>query len=80
VIAHFSSGDGSRAAAFPSLTEREREALDLIASGKGNAAIAHELVISLKTRAQPRLQHLQQAAGTAPIGRDRKGTPGRGGE
>jgi DNA-binding NarL/FixJ family response regulator len=49
VLAHFSSGDGSRAAAFPSLTEREREVLDLIASGKGNAAIAHELVISLKT-------------------------------
>jgi DNA-binding NarL/FixJ family response regulator len=49
VIAHFSTGAGSRAASFPSLTEREREVLDLIAAGKGNATIAYELMISLKT-------------------------------
>jgi DNA-binding NarL/FixJ family response regulator len=49
VISHFAQGAGSSAAAFPSLTEREREVLEMIAAGKGNATIAHELVISLKT-------------------------------
>ncbi len=49
VIAHFASGSGSSAMAFPSLTEREREVLELIAAGKGNATIAYELAISLKT-------------------------------
>jgi DNA-binding NarL/FixJ family response regulator len=49
VIAHFTTGPGSTAAAFPSLTDREREVLELVAAGKGNAAIAHNLMISLKT-------------------------------
>lgn len=49
VIAHFTHGAGSTGAAFPSLTEREREVLELIAAGKGNATIAHDLMISLKT-------------------------------
>jgi DNA-binding NarL/FixJ family response regulator len=49
VISHFAQGAGSSAAAFPSLTERESEVLEMIAAGKGNATIAHELVISLKT-------------------------------
>ncbi|HEU0286641.1 MAG TPA: response regulator transcription factor [Nocardioidaceae bacterium] len=49
VIAHFASGSGSTVAAFPSLTDREREVLEMIAAGKGNATIAHELRISLKT-------------------------------
>jgi DNA-binding NarL/FixJ family response regulator len=49
VICHFAQGAGSSAAALPSLTVREREVLEMIAAGKGNATIAHELVISLKT-------------------------------
>ncbi len=49
VIDHLAAGPGSMTAAFPSLTEREREVLELIATGQGNAAIAHELMISLKT-------------------------------
>ena len=35
--------------AFPDLTERERDVLTLIAQGRSNAAIAHELEISSKT-------------------------------
>ena len=49
IIAHFASGAGSTAATFPALTEREREVLEMVAAGKGNATIAHELMISLKT-------------------------------
>ena len=49
VIAHFATGSGSASATFPALTEREREVLELVAAGKGNATIAHELMISLKT-------------------------------
>jgi DNA-binding NarL/FixJ family response regulator len=49
VIDHFARGAGSTTAAFPSLTDREREVLEMIAAGKGNATIANELVISLKT-------------------------------
>ena len=35
--------------AFPELTEREREILDLIAQGKSNADIANQLVLSPNT-------------------------------
>lgn len=49
VIAHFSTGAGSPRQAFPGLTDREREILEKIAGGLGNATIAHELSISLKT-------------------------------
>lgn len=34
---------------FPELTDREREVLELIANGQGNAAIARELRLSVKT-------------------------------
>jgi DNA-binding NarL/FixJ family response regulator len=46
LIAYFSSANTS---AFPELTDREREVLELIAQGKNNQAIANELVLSLKT-------------------------------
>lgn len=49
VIDHVAAGPRPMTRAFPSLTEREREVLELIAAGKGNATIAHELMISLKT-------------------------------
>ena len=49
VVDHFAAGAGSTTAAFPALTDREREVLAMIAAGKGNATIAHELMISLKT-------------------------------
>jgi DNA-binding NarL/FixJ family response regulator len=49
VIAHFSTGAGSARQAFPGLTDREREILEKIAGGAGNATIAHDLSISLKT-------------------------------
>ncbi len=46
LIAYFSSAN---ATAFPELTDREREVLELIAQGSNNQAIANELVLSLKT-------------------------------
>lgn len=49
VIDHFTHSSRSTTTAFPALTERERQVLELIAAGKGNASIAHELMINLKT-------------------------------
>ena len=49
VIDHFTHSARSTTTAFPALTERERQVLELIAAGKGNASIAHELMINLKT-------------------------------
>lgn len=49
IIEHFSVGAGTARAAFPTLTDRERQVLELIAAGRGNAAIAQQLSLSLKT-------------------------------
>jgi DNA-binding NarL/FixJ family response regulator len=49
VVSHFASSERAQATAFPSLTQREQEILHLIAEGRGNAVIGHELGISLKT-------------------------------
>jgi DNA-binding NarL/FixJ family response regulator len=48
IVEHFSSGSAGQPA-FPTLTTRERQVLELIAAGKGNAAIAHQLGLTLKT-------------------------------
>ncbi len=51
-IGEFFSGGATAApvpAAFPQLTEREREILDLLASGRSNASIAQALYLSPKT-------------------------------
>lgn len=48
LIEYFSSPSGSPRA-FPELTRREREVLELIAQGESNAAIARRLTISQKT-------------------------------
>jgi len=51
VIAFFSAAGlrGAAAAPFPSLTDREREVLDLVAQGRANTAIAAKLGLSQKT-------------------------------
>lgn len=49
VIDYFASPGAVQAPAFPELTEREREVLDLIAAGQSNQAIARTLTISPKT-------------------------------
>lgn len=49
LMAYFAASGGGPAQAFPELTAREREVLEFIAQGKGNAAIANELVLSQKT-------------------------------
>jgi len=48
IVEHFSAGPAAQPS-FPTLTAREREVLELIAAGKGNAAIAHQLGLTLKT-------------------------------
>jgi DNA-binding NarL/FixJ family response regulator len=50
VLAHFSAPPAARAeVAFPELTEREREILDLLAAGSRTGVIAQQLFLSPKT-------------------------------
>ncbi len=49
LMAFFAAGHAGPPQAFPELTDREREVLELIAQGESNAAIAARLVISQKT-------------------------------
>lgn len=51
VMSFFASGGlgSTGAVAFPQLTQREREVLELLARGLDNAAIAHRLVLAPKT-------------------------------
>ncbi|MEU6039025.1 response regulator transcription factor [Actinomadura sp. NPDC047616] len=49
VLAYFTEMPDPRQAAFPQLTEREREVLELIAQGRSNAEIAATLFLSQKT-------------------------------
>lgn len=49
IIAHFVVGQGSATGAFPELSDRERQILELMARGMGNAAMAKELGITVKT-------------------------------
>ncbi len=45
----FAAGPRERPVAFPELSDREREVLDLLAAGHSNDAIARELYVSNKT-------------------------------
>jgi DNA-binding NarL/FixJ family response regulator len=49
LMAYFAASPGGPAQAFPELTAREREVLELIAQGHSNTAIAERLVLSQKT-------------------------------
>ena len=62
------------ATTFPELTDREREVLELLASGKNNQAIAERARAEPQDRAQPRIERLRQAAGGRSPPGDRQGT------
>lgn len=49
LLGFFAGKPAAPPAPFPELTEREREVLDLIAAGRGNAEIADRLFLSPKT-------------------------------
>jgi DNA-binding NarL/FixJ family response regulator len=72
LIDYFASSPSGLPQAFPQLTQREREGLELIAQGESNTAIAHPTHAQPEDRAQPRFEHLQQAAGRGSRARDRQ--------
>ncbi len=49
VLGFFAGVDRTAPAAFPELTDRERQVLNLIAAGQNNPAIARDLGLTLKT-------------------------------
>jgi DNA-binding NarL/FixJ family response regulator len=49
VLRYFAAGPKTSAQPFPELTEREREILELVASGANNTSIARRLFVSEKT-------------------------------
>lgn len=49
ILGYFASPPPGPAKAFPELTDRELEVLDLVASGRNNAVIARSLGVSTKT-------------------------------
>ena len=49
IINYFAATPNAKLAAFPQLTAREQQILDLIAAGRNNTAIAGQLVLSQKT-------------------------------
>ena len=64
------------AAAFPELTAREREILDLVARGRANGQIADAARAVDQDGAQPRLERLHQDPGRRPRAGDRQGARG----
>ena len=63
--------------AFPELTERERQVLNLIAEGHANPAIATRTRDQHQDRSKPRVKHLHQAPGRRPRTRDHPRPRGR---
>jgi DNA-binding NarL/FixJ family response regulator len=49
MMGYFTAISSSKAVAFPQLTDRERDVLELMASGLDNTSIAHRLSLSGKT-------------------------------
>ena len=70
------AANANAVAAFPDLTGREREILDLIARGRANGADRRAARPLEQDRAQPRVEHLHQDAGGRPRAGDRQGARG----
>ena len=80
LMAYFAAaGEGPAAQAFPELTAREREVLELIAQGQGEFTDRRAPGPEPEDRPQPRLQHLHEAPGSRPSPGDREGARGRDG-